>query len=69
MNFITPDDITRILDSESIALEVNKLLLGDIKLQTLHNHTSMALKENDIEKYINKSIVKSYYRFLTKHEE
>lgn len=51
---------------EGVNIEVGMLLTGKIKMQTLHNQASLAMKEGDLKTYIEKCLVKSYFKFLNK---
>ena len=68
MKFITPEDILANVKPKDIALDVNLLLSGNLKLQTLHNQTSKALSEKDLEVYVCKILAKAHYKFIMKTE-
>jgi hypothetical protein len=68
MKFITPDDIRDSVNYEAIAMDINMLSNGNVKLQTIHNHTSIAMINCELESYITKVLAKAYFKFLTRHE-
>ena len=68
MRFITPEEIAHAIDVDKIALDINMLTTGKIKLQTIHNHTAKALKDCELDIYMTKVIAKAFTKFLTKHE-
>ena len=68
MQFITPDDILKGLNCNSIAMDINMLTNGSVKLQTIHNHTSRAFLAKDLDVYISKTLAKAYFKFLSTHD-
>ncbi len=68
MKFTTPDEIQEAVNFESIAMDINDLSNKKVKLQTIHNHTSTALSNCELENYLTKVIAKAYFKFLNRHE-
>lgn len=67
MKFITPTTIEEHLSLEDIAMDINLLLQGKVQMNTLHNHSTQALLNEDLDMYLSKALVKAYYKFITKH--